>query len=671
MLMCMVAFVPILLLLNGIDTTLLEPAKQCVPTTSVRGPCHLCVCSSEGIFHCRPKECEEDDAQSNEATEDCQPNNLYRINNRFCTCSNDGYWESENCEEEFHYLHPKKGINNYYLRTSVACTPNEYFLIDCNLCRCSPKGIIDVTLCTNRYCGQGHKADICAYGDVLRTENELCSCSDINYYIDRLCIRILNEPIQIVPTREIMKLDDVGKTRSVLRVDCNTDAVYEVNCNKCLCKNGDLVCTDAVCEHKKGAVRAEKKNEIEILPELKSVVGAVCQPGRRYRYKCNICSCTKDGFPSCTTMVCLEDYVLDIKSLRGLLSSNSVANNRISIPFHKPILAKDVTKSKKLQDIKYGMKCVPGQTYKMDCNTCRCGYHNNLLCTKAICIDQKQTEIIKEPDPEPIQTKKSSSSSKVVDLNSIIGKKKKIRRIIRRENKRYLNIGTTGLPTLPLSNICMPGRIYQSGCRRCYCKANKSASCSNENACNETKVVRLLKPEDVRPPVKDKEFRDLPELPNTAAPCAPGTTYKVDCNVCLCDEFQNLMCDKMLCVSFSDVHKAEAMQKSGLPCNSNDFTENMVLQSKCVECTCNGTTFCVAKANCITEAETMQRSISGRRTFDMKSEKCIPDKVYHDDCNRCYCQKDRTLRCTQKRCLNYREAVELQEQQKYLLEHGL
>lgn len=123
-----------------------------------------------------------------------------------------------------------------------------------------------------------------------------------------------------------MKLDDVGKPRSVLRVDCNTDAVYEVNCNKCLCKNGDLVCTDAVCEHKKGVVRAEKKNEIEILPELKSVVGAVCQPGKRYRYKCNICSCTKDGFPSCTTMVCLEDYVLDIKSLRGLLSSNSVAS---------------------------------------------------------------------------------------------------------------------------------------------------------------------------------------------------------------------------------------------------------------------------------------------------------------------------------------------------------
>ncbi|XP_022818469.1 uncharacterized protein LOC111350967 isoform X2 [Spodoptera litura] len=323
MLLSLVTFVSIILLLNSIETTLLEPAKRCVPTMSVRGPCHVCVCSSEGIFHCRRKECQEDDVLRNESKEDCQPNYLYRTDNIFCTCSSNGYWESKNCEQEFHYLQPKKGIYNHYLRTSVACTANQYFLIDCNLCRCSPSGIMDVTLCTNRYCSKGHKADYCAYGDVLRTKTDLCSCSDINYYIDRLCIKILDEPIQIIPTKEILKLDDIKKAGPVLRAACNKDDVYEVNCNKCFCKDGELVCTDTVCEYKQGDLKVKKTNEIEILPELKSV----CQPGKRYRYKCNICTCTKDGFPSCTTMMCLKDYLIDMKSLRGVLSSNGLASS--------------------------------------------------------------------------------------------------------------------------------------------------------------------------------------------------------------------------------------------------------------------------------------------------------------------------------------------------------
>ncbi|XP_022818468.1 uncharacterized protein LOC111350967 isoform X1 [Spodoptera litura] len=334
-------------------------------------------------------------------------------------------------------------------------------------------------------------------------------------------------------------------------------------------------------------------------------------------------------------------------------------------------LSKDVTKFGKLPEIKYGMKCVQGKTYKMDCNTCRCGSHNNLLCTKALCTDQTKKEIIEEPEPQSEPSKKSRRSFKVLNLDNIIGKKKKIRRIIRRENKRYLRTDTKGFPNLPLGKMCVPGRIYQDRCQRCYCKANRTAFCSNENACKQSKVARELKPEDVRPPIMDEEFRELPELPHTAARCAPGTTYKVDCNVCLCDEFLNLMCDKLLCVSYADVHKAEAIKKSGLPCNANDYMENMVLQSKCVECTCNGTTHCVAKQNCITEAETMHRTISSRRSFDMDSDKCIANHVYNDDCNRCYCQEDQSLRCTQKKCLNYNEALELQKQQKYLLRHGL
>ncbi|KAH9636294.1 hypothetical protein HF086_003261 [Spodoptera exigua] len=266
------------------------------------------------------------------------------------------------------------------------------------------------------------------------------------------------------------------------------------------------------------------------------------------------------------------------------------------------------------------MKCVQGQTYKMACNTCRCGNKNNLVCTKVLCIHDVNEEINGDSDSDTQPTKTNSSSAKV--------KKKRIRRIIRRENNRYLRTDTTGFPNLPPNKVCVPGKIYQDNCRRCYCRANRTPTCSNEDACKQPIVARDLKPEDVRSPIKDKEFMNLPELPHTASPCVPGTTYKIDCNVCLCDEFQNLMCDKLLCISFADMHKAEAIKKSGLPCNNKDFTENMVLQSKCVECTCNGTTYCVAKDNCISEAESLQRAHGSRRSFDINSGQCLPNHVY-------------------------------------------
>lgn len=76
-------------------------------------------------------------------------------------------------------------------------------------------------------------------------------------------------------------------------------------------------------------------------------------------------------------------------------------------------------------------------------------------------------------------------------------------------------------------------------------------------------MKRDLEPVDVRPKIKDQEFKELPELPHAATPCTPGTTYKVDCNGCVCDEFKNLLCDKLLCISFADMHRAEAMKKSG------------------------------------------------------------------------------------------------------------
>ncbi|XP_026728402.1 uncharacterized protein LOC113494311 isoform X2 [Trichoplusia ni] len=324
-----------------------------------------------------------------------------------------------------------------------------------------------------------------------------------------------------------------------------------------------------------------------------------------------------------------------------------------------------------LPEISYGMKCVYGKTYKMDCNTCRCGHRNTLMCTKVACLGPMNSEVI-------VGEKAVARSGQARGEGAADGveRKRRRRKIKRRGNRKTLRTDEGMYPRLPIGSSCIPGRFYQEKCKRCYCKTDRTPTCSILDACKEMNSNPVSKPEDVRPPIKDKEFKSLQSLPHSASPCVPGNTYKVDCNACVCDDLQNLVCDKMLCISFADMHRTEAMKRSGLPCNTNNGQENEAIQSKCVKCVCNVTTFCEAIDDCITDAEKAMRTYSARRngsrlTFDFNKQKCVPNHIYKDNCNKCYCQPDLTLRCTQKTCLNYNQATALQQQQQYLQEHGL
>ncbi|CAH0597195.1 unnamed protein product [Chrysodeixis includens] len=328
-----------------------------------------------------------------------------------------------------------------------------------------------------------------------------------------------------------------------------------------------------------------------------------------------------------------------------------------------------------LPEISYGMNCVYGKQYKMDCNTCRCGHRNTLLCTKAACLGPMNFEVIDDDKADNGDARNGEAKNEDATLNGIERKRRR-RKIKRRGNRKTLRNDQGQYPKLPLGSSCIPGRFYQENCKRCFCNADRIPICSILDACKEKNRNPVSKPEDVRPPVKDKEFKGLQALPHSAAPCDPGNTYKIDCNVCICDEQQNLICDKMLCISFSDMHKTEAMKRSGLPCNTNNAIENEAIQSKCVKCVCNVTTFCQAIEDCVSDSEKATRTYSGRRNgsrlaFDLDKQKCVPNHIYKDNCNKCYCQQDQTLRCTQKTCLNYNQATALQQQQQYLQEHGL
>lgn len=300
-----------------------------MPTATVRGPCHDCVCSVEGVFHCKRRKCTPVDINAKRPTEDCQANYFYREDTTFCTCSEEGMWKSDECQQRFRFLQQETSLLHYKLRTSVTCQAGMLYAVDCNICRCDSTGFINVTACTNRHCIPGHKADSCQIGDILRTREEICACSDINFYIDRLCVPVQDRPIQKVSQSALTKLVEVGgswrRVNDLLSNKCDTQVIYSIDCNKCVCSEEHLVCTTKICTlRKKIALRNEKSGRQEIekfmtLPELRNPKQS-CIPGKIYRYQCNTCYCTEEGHPSCATMMCLDDFVLDETALRGALS---------------------------------------------------------------------------------------------------------------------------------------------------------------------------------------------------------------------------------------------------------------------------------------------------------------------------------------------------------------
>lgn len=168
--------------------------------------------------------------------------------------------------------------------------------------------------------------------------------------------------------------------------------------------------------------------------------------------------------------------------------------------------------------------------------------------------------------------------------------------------------------------------------------------------------------------MSDDEFMRLPALLHQAAECTPFQKYKVDCNACICDEEAILVCESNMCVDKDSTRQILAAKETGKTCRNSYTTKD------CIKCSClNGTTKCGPTSDCNTgDIEMLSHAVTDKRlTFDFTKEDCIPNVVYKDGCNKCYCQKDKTLRCTRKMCLNNKQAKELEEQREYLEQRGL
>ncbi|XP_063629417.1 uncharacterized protein LOC134800794 isoform X1 [Cydia splendana] len=232
--------------------------------------------------------------------------------------------------------------------------------------------------------------------------------------------------------------------------------------------------------------------------------------------------------------------------------------------------------------------------------------------------------------------------------------------------RRQVSINTTNSQVLEeVQNKCTPGKFYKRGCKRCFCDGNQRPVCGRTGDC------KLANKYPTKPSFlhsySSSELQQLPSLPHQSSNCTPGVTYRVDCDACICLANKNLMCNDLLCPSYEDINRILAKEMTGNKCalGRNNTGE-------CISCSCvKGILKCEAQSNCIP---------NGRRDFqyqppldlDVKENRqCSKGMVYKRDCNRCYCQKDNTLRCTLMRCLKHTEVQRLKMLRMQLERDGL
>ncbi|XP_063388075.1 uncharacterized protein LOC134673961 [Cydia fagiglandana] len=249
-------------------------------------------------------------------------------------------------------------------------------------------------------------------------------------------------------------------------------------------------------------------------------------------------------------------------------------------------------------EIKYGEACGKGQVYRKDCNTCHCiGSH--LVCTKMGCLRHAKERTSNED--------------------------------LRNNNEQ----------------VCVAGKFYKDGCRRCFCSDEKRLLCGPIDCNTVSKLPTTHEAIHAHSKYSPSQQHKLPILKHRFSECTPGSSYRLDCNTCLCLANGNLQCGQMFCPSHDDVHRVKAKALSGQPCDDLDIIDKNL---ECVICQCvGGTNICHAKPNCV--------PVKKHEPIEENSGKqCSPGMIYKRACNKCLCTETHSLRCTMKSCLSKTQA---------------
>uniref|UniRef100_U5EWN5 Putative serine protease inhibitor i/ii n=1 Tax=Corethrella appendiculata TaxID=1370023 RepID=U5EWN5_9DIPT len=607
-------------------------APGCVPGTSFthRDGCNACFCTSTGVAACTQKFCiktgEIKSTRVKRETQDCVPGTSFKDADgcNDCFCTPDG---KAACTEKYCIKEEKtagKNKRETELRQldptapNFSCTPKETFKYDCNTCFCNNDG--KTAGCTYKACPKYKRETRLRDLDPLAPDfscepNEefnfvcnTCFCSEDG--ITAVCtIKACLEPVI-----ELRELDPTAPDFS-----CLPNETFKFDCNSCRCNDDGktAACTLMLCP-------PDTKHETELrqldptapifscnpaCPKFKQETRVreldpfapdfSCEPNEQFNFVCNMCFCGTDGkTPLCTIKACPPSDIEPATELREL----------------------DPTAP--------GFSCLPNETFKFDCNSCRCNDDGKTAaCTLMLCPpDTKHETELRQLDPTVPNFSCNPKETFKYDCNTCHctddGK----------------TAACTAMACPPRSKRktkdCEPGTTFKDDCNECFCTNDGHKACT-EMACEA--IIPQHAKREAQQPEKQQ--------------CIPGTRFKDenDCNECFCSENGFRICTKKFCLNTSNRIKRDQPQQQ-IP-NTPGFTctPKSTFKYECNTCRCSedGKTAACTFRLCALGESRKKRQVA---PYDPNFS-CEPGSTFKWECNDCTCNPEGTSAvCSAKFC---------------------
>ncbi|XP_049880306.1 uncharacterized protein LOC126376802 [Pectinophora gossypiella] len=482
---------------------------------------------------------------------------LYKDGILWCSCTDKKRWKSESCRQNFYHTRNKVPLRKTKISIdAIQCDKNDYYVVDCNVCLCK-SGILDEASCTNRTCLEGSKVDDCKYGQVLRLDGELCTCSELGFYIDKLCIKVkgVNTKIEqkdlAILTHEVKGMKENKRTLKDKNLKCEPNSIFNVDCNKCWCSEDgkDMKCTAKLC-----SPEILKQTMFQDSPNIPE--GEKCVKGQTYKKDCGTCTCNENNRMMCSKTACLSPEERDeLSKIQQQHSKISQQKEKVTENDQKTVregnknhnikiieINKNGTPNKKIGFNKSDFKSAGDKKKTIKLNTIQTGNDFEMRAKndelEKIKLHAHKLGLFEEDEGDEDHDQ-DNSDYKPIKLTDASGR----------------------FPLLNLKVKCTPGRIYTKGCQRCFCCNQKKPRCTNKPCKAMSKKVKV--PSDVTPSISGLDFARMASLPHEAAKCTPGKSYKVRCNRCICLANGNLLCENKLCASIAEINANTAWRYNG------------------------------------------------------------------------------------------------------------
>ncbi|KAL3613002.1 hypothetical protein CASFOL_043157 [Castilleja foliolosa] len=310
------------------------------------------------------------------------------------------------------------------------------------------------------------------------------------------------------------------------------------------------------------------------------------------------------------------------------------------------ISAQDIARLNDERPVTANMTCEPNSVIQQDCNSCTCTPSGRLACTSKLCLSLAPSE-----GNVSMPIERSLSWAYLPELKSD-------------------------------KEPCEPGKKYRYQCNTCACSNKRVPACTTM-ICLDFFGAHAKEKEHLRDP--GEKVPDIHHLPviHEGEPCTHGVTYRMDCNMCHCNE-GHLVCSKKLCLRQDEVtektdvethtqktennpvDKINATKHARAGNNSVTATnkveeknqvESQVKEHEKVE---------ILKTNTINEnvekdGKEIQKASEEKDNSKENSsndlypelpatKKCKPGHLYSKGCQRCFCTNKMIARCTNRPC---------------------